>query len=287
MKSKPVTPSLVPAPTVRRSRIRRGPALSARRDLGRARRQFRAVLGPCHARSSSACSTSDGEQRARAHRPARIHRRGLARLPARRAARHGLRLSRARPLRARGRAPLQPQQAPARSLRQAARRHGSTGTRPCSATRWRAATTSPSTSATARPSCRSAASSIPAFTWGRERRPRTSLGEDDHLRDARARLHHAPPGRARATCAAPMPASATPSVRRLHPHASASRPSSCCRSTTFVDDSYLIDKGLRNYWGYNTIAFFAPARRYAANAASSPSPSSRRWSRTCTTPASR
>jgi glycogen operon protein len=33
---------------------------------------------------------------------------------------------------------------------------------------------------------------------------------------------------------------------------------------TFIDDSYLTEKGLRNYWGYNTIAFFAPARRYAA-----------------------
>ena len=27
--------------------------------------------------------------------------------------------------------------------------------------------------------------------------------------------------------------------------------------------SYLSDKGLTNYWGYNTIAFFAPTRRYA------------------------
>ena len=26
----------------------------------------------------------------------------------------------------------------------------------------------------------------------------------------------------------------------------------------FVDDSYLLDKGLTNYWGYNTIGFFAP-----------------------------
>src|SRR3712207_6944264 len=34
---------------------------------------------------------------------------------------------------------------------------------------------------------------------------------------------------------------------------------------TFLDDSYLTEKGLRNYWGYNTIGFFAPARRYAAN----------------------
>jgi len=30
----------------------------------------------------------------------------------------------------------------------------------------------------------------------------------------------------------------------------------------FPDDSPLIDRGLRNYWGYNTIGFFAPARRY-------------------------
>jgi len=30
----------------------------------------------------------------------------------------------------------------------------------------------------------------------------------------------------------------------------------------FVDDSYLVDKGLRNYWGYNSIAFFAPEPRY-------------------------
>ncbi|NKN35013.1 glycogen debranching protein GlgX [Agrobacterium sp. a22-2] len=30
----------------------------------------------------------------------------------------------------------------------------------------------------------------------------------------------------------------------------------------FPDDSHLLDKGLRNYWGYNTIGFFAPAQRY-------------------------
>ena len=34
---------------------------------------------------------------------------------------------------------------------------------------------------------------------------------------------------------------------------------------TFVSDGYLIDKGLTNYWGYNTIGFFAPEPRYAAD----------------------
>src|ERR1019366_10443851 len=33
----------------------------------------------------------------------------------------------------------------------------------------------------------------------------------------------------------------------------------------FVDDRNLLDRGLRNYWGYNTIGFFAPDMRYCAN----------------------
>jgi isoamylase len=32
-----------------------------------------------------------------------------------------------------------------------------------------------------------------------------------------------------------------------------------------IDEGHLIDKGLVNYWGYNTLNFFSPARRYAAN----------------------
>lgn len=34
---------------------------------------------------------------------------------------------------------------------------------------------------------------------------------------------------------------------------------------TFVNDSHLLEKGLTNYWGYNSIGFFAPDPRYAAN----------------------
>jgi glycogen operon protein len=33
---------------------------------------------------------------------------------------------------------------------------------------------------------------------------------------------------------------------------------------SFISDNYLKDKGLSNYWGYNTIGFFAPDPRYAA-----------------------
>ncbi|MGI9355680.1 MAG: glycogen debranching protein GlgX [Rhizobiaceae bacterium] len=31
---------------------------------------------------------------------------------------------------------------------------------------------------------------------------------------------------------------------------------------SFVDDGFLLARGLRNYWGYNTIGFFAPEPRY-------------------------
>ena len=33
-------------------------------------------------------------------------------------------------------------------------------------------------------------------------------------------------------------------------------------SQAFFDDRHLVDRGLSNYWGYNTIGFFAPATRY-------------------------
>ena len=32
----------------------------------------------------------------------------------------------------------------------------------------------------------------------------------------------------------------------------------------FVDDRFLVERGLSNHWGYNTLSFFAPAARYAA-----------------------
>ncbi len=34
---------------------------------------------------------------------------------------------------------------------------------------------------------------------------------------------------------------------------------------SFINDSYLSEKGLANYWGYNSIGFFAPDIRYASN----------------------
>ncbi len=33
---------------------------------------------------------------------------------------------------------------------------------------------------------------------------------------------------------------------------------------TFINDSHLLERGLTNYWGYNSIGFFAPDPRYAS-----------------------
>ena len=40
----------------------------------------------------------------------------------------------------------------------------------------------------------------------------------------------------------------------------------------FVDDKMLRDRGLTNYWGYNSIGFFAPDVRYSGGA---------KWRRRC------
>jgi len=34
----------------------------------------------------------------------------------------------------------------------------------------------------------------------------------------------------------------------------------------FVDDKFLLDRGLKNYWGYNSVGFFAPDTRYRKGA---------------------
>ncbi len=101
----------------------------------------------------------------------------------------------------------------------------------------------------------------PRVHLGHGAQARSAVGADDRLRDARQGLHAAASAGARSRSAARSRAwrirtsspicarSGSPAAELLPIHA-------------FVDDSYLVDKGLRNYWGYNTIAFFAPEPRY-------------------------
>jgi len=101
-----------------------------------------------------------------------------------------------------------------------------------------------------------------AFTWGNERRPqipweRTIIYEA-HLRGFTMK-HPAVPKEIRGTCAGLMHHEAINYIKSLGVTAIELLP-----IHAFVDDSYLIEKGLRNYWGYNTIGFFAPQPRYLA-----------------------
>jgi len=101
----------------------------------------------------------------------------------------------------------------------------------------------------------------PAFTWGDDRPLRISWERtiiyEVHVRDY-TKLHPGVPEELRGTFRGLTEPAVLDYLRSLGVTAVELLP-----IQTFVDDSYLLDKGLSNYWGYNTISFFAPARRYA------------------------
>ena len=67
----------------------------------------------------------------------------------------------------------------------------------------------------------------------------------------------------RPSCAAPTPGWRT-RRRWTTSSVSALPPSSCCPSTTTCPSRSSSQRGLTNYWGYNTIGFFAPHAAYSA-----------------------
>lgn len=100
----------------------------------------------------------------------------------------------------------------------------------------------------------------PAFTWGGVRRPRVpwdrTIVYETHLRGFTMR-HPNVADDARGTFAGMMHHEVIEYIRQLGITSVELLP-----IHAFVDDSYLAEKGLRNYWGYNTIGFFAPHPRY-------------------------
>ncbi len=101
-----------------------------------------------------------------------------------------------------------------------------------------------------------------AFTWGEVRPPNVSWDRtivyELHVRGF-TKLHPDVPEPLRGTFRGLGHPSVVDYLRRLGVTAVELLP-----IHNFVDDSYLLDKGLVNYWGYNTIGFFAPERRYAS-----------------------
>ena len=107
-----------------------GPPLSAGSHLGRQRHEFRPLFGKCHEGRAVPVRFSPRPRRSRsAFALPRADRHGLARLSARRAAGPDLRLSRRRAVQAGRRASLQPEQGPARSLCQGDRPRDALGRR--------------------------------------------------------------------------------------------------------------------------------------------------------------
>src|SRR4029077_6105558 len=101
----------------------------------------------------------------------------------------------------------------------------------------------------------------PAFTWGEDRAPRTAWERtviyELHVRGY-TKLHPLVADGLPGTYRGLTDPQVLDHIRGLGVTAVELLP-----VHTFVNDSYLGDRGLTNYWGYNTISFFAPARRYA------------------------
>jgi len=102
----------------------------------------------------------------------------------------------------------------------------------------------------------------PAFTWGRQRPPavpweRTIIYET-HVRGF-TKLHPAVPENMRGTFSGLGRKEVVDYIRSLGVTSVELLP-----IHAFVNDSHLLDNGLTNYWGYNTIGFFAPDPRYSA-----------------------
>jgi len=102
----------------------------------------------------------------------------------------------------------------------------------------------------------------PAFTWADDRPPRIPWHQtiiyELHVKGFTQR-HPDVPAHLRGTYAALATGPVIEYFKRLGITAVELMP-----VHVFVDDRHLLEKGLRNYWGYNSIGFFAPDIRYAA-----------------------
>ena len=103
----------------------------------------------------------------------------------------------------------------------------------------------------------------PAFTWGDDHPPKIPWNDmviyEAHVKGLTMRHPEVPPqlrgtyaGLATAPVIEHLTRLSITTVELLPVHA-------------FVDDRRLTERGLRNYWGYNTLSFFAPDLRYSAS----------------------
>ena len=103
----------------------------------------------------------------------------------------------------------------------------------------------------------------PAFTWGRSQKPRVpwehTIFYETHVRGFTKR-HSDVPEVLRGTFAGMAQKQIVDYIRSLGVTSVEFLP-----IHSFINDDYLLKKNLTNFWGYNTIGFFAPDPRYTTN----------------------
>ena len=102
-----------------------------------------------------------------------------------------------------------------------------------------------------------------SFHWGNDRSPEIPWHEmvvyELHVRGFTLKHPEVPPP-LRGTYAGLATAPVIEHLKRLGITSVELMP---CHS--FIDDRHLVDEGKRNYWGYNSIGYFAPEARYSAS----------------------
>ena len=121
----------------------------------------------------------------------------------------------------------------------------------------------PATTATPRRSCRSRWRCSDAFDWGDDRPPRTPWADtviyETHVRGITMR-HPDVPEELRGTYAGLAHPAVVEHLLDLGVTAVELLP-----VHHFLDEEHLVRQGLTNYWGYNSIGYFAPHAGYSAS----------------------
>lgn len=103
----------------------------------------------------------------------------------------------------------------------------------------------------------------PAFDWADDRRPLTPWNQtiiyETHVKGL-TKLHPDVPEPLRGTYAGFAHPAVLDHLTRLGVTAVELLP-----VQAFIDDDFLVRMGLRQYWGYNTVGYFAPEGRYSAS----------------------
>jgi glycogen operon protein len=103
----------------------------------------------------------------------------------------------------------------------------------------------------------------PSFDWGNDCPPETPLADsviyEVHVRGFSVRNPRVPEN-LRGTYAGLAHESSIDYLKKLGVTAVELLP-----VHHFIDEGHLVDKGLKDYWGYNTLGFFAPMSRYSSS----------------------